>query len=152
MAAVLKPRKDFEDLLGAHSNLEIPKREYTVLADDMRLNPNYSFSLGEARLLEAKAIQRRHFWDSVRMTASAQGIPLHEVAVAKVVHGVATVDVTLDLGHGADRLEDLVVAVARRHERVALREPPGALRETSGSLRELFGSSPGTIGGSQGLS
>ena len=86
MTAILKPRKDFEDLLGAHTNLKIPKREFTALADDLRLNPNYSFSLEEARLIEAKAIQRRHFWDSVRMPASAQGVPLHEMAVARGLH------------------------------------------------------------------
>ena len=63
MAAVLHPRKEFDDILGSYgTTIKVPEREYTVLADDMRINPNFSFSLEEARLLEAKAIQRKHFW------------------------------------------------------------------------------------------
>ena len=86
MAAVLKPRKEFEDILGSHASFKVPERPYSVLADDMRLNPDYTFSLEEAKEIEAKAIHRRHFWDSVRMAASAQGVPLHEMAVARGLH------------------------------------------------------------------
>ena len=66
MAAVLKPRKEFEDILGSHgTSFKVPERPYRVLADDMRLNPDYTFSLEEAKEIQAKAIQRRAFWDSV---------------------------------------------------------------------------------------
>ena len=53
MAAVLKPRKEFEEILGWHGTaLKIPEREYTVLADDMRLNPDFTFSLEEAKEID----------------------------------------------------------------------------------------------------
>ena len=87
MAAVLRPRKEFEDILGGRGTaLKVPVREYTLLADDMRLNPEYNYSLEETRDLELRAIRRRHFWDSVRQAASAQGVPLHEAAIARGAH------------------------------------------------------------------
>ena len=38
MTAVLAKHREFEDILGSHgTRFKIPEREYTVLADDMRL-------------------------------------------------------------------------------------------------------------------
>ena len=78
MTAVLKPRKGFEDILRSRGfAFQVPPRPYTVLANDIRLRQNHALSLEEAREIQAKVIQRRAYWDSVRMAAAAQGVPLH---------------------------------------------------------------------------
>ena len=87
MAAVLKPRKGFEDILRSRGfAIQVPNRPYTALADDIRLRQNYTFNLEEARLIQAQVIQRRAYWDSVRMAAAAQGVPLHQEAMNNGFH------------------------------------------------------------------
>jgi len=87
MVAVLTRRKEFENILGGHgTKLKVPEREFTNLADDLRLTPNYTFSMEQTREIEARMIQRRHFWDSVRMTAASKGVPLHEATISRGMH------------------------------------------------------------------
>lgn len=163
MTAVLHHRKEYGDILGSHgTTLKVPEREYTVLADDMRLNPDFSFSLQEAREMEAKAIHRRHFWDSVRMAASAQGVPLHEMAVARGLH-VRPEKEPISGNHNelyqreqnareaeAHRRDEQLMAnieSSRRQAEGALNAPKSLTDQIAEAARQVAGKAGGAAGG-----
>jgi len=163
MAAVLKPRKEFEDILGSHgTSFKVPERPYSVLADDMRLNPDYTFSLEEAKEIQAEAIHRRAFWDSVRMAASAQGVPLHEMAVARGLHVRPEKEPIVGNhnelyrreqnareadGHRRDEQIMANIEASQRQMEDALRAPKSLTDQIAEAAKEVAGRAGGAAGG-----
>ena len=163
----LKHRKDFEDILRSHgTSFKAPERPCTVLGNDIRLRPNYDFSPEEAREIQSKAIQRRAYWDSVKMAASAQGVPLHQMAAAKSFYAPREREPILGNHNELYQREQSVwefdaqlrdeqimanIAESERQMAEALNQRPRSITEQIAEAAEQAAGGAGALGGGSGV-